>query len=106
MSTAPRPASTVRSTATEVRARGWQSGIRSGVRLAPMIPASRATDSTSTFLTPPPRRSEEHTSELQHLMRITYAVLCLNKKTTKLNNIATIERQHTSNYSTTQNTTT
>src|SRR3546814_10920939 len=25
-------------------------------------------------------RSEEHTSELQSLMRITYAVLCLNKK--------------------------
>src|SRR3546814_7323253 len=26
------------------------------------------------------RRSEEHTSELQSLMRITYAVFCLNKK--------------------------
>src|SRR3546814_7307688 len=29
-------------------------------------------------------RSEEHTSELQSLMRISYAVFCLNKK--KLNN--------------------
>src|SRR3546814_7553749 len=29
------------------------------------------------------RRSEEHTSELQSLMRISYAVLCLNKKKTK-----------------------
>src|SRR3546814_5227125 len=28
-----------------------------------------------------PLRSEEHTSELQSLMRISYAVLCLNKKT-------------------------
>src|SRR3546814_9554365 len=28
------------------------------------------------------RRSEEHTSELQSLMRISYAVLCLKKKTT------------------------
>src|SRR3546814_3277889 len=28
-----------------------------------------------------PRRSEEHTSELQSLMRISYAVLCLKKKT-------------------------
>src|SRR3546814_4926008 len=28
-------------------------------------------------------RSEEHTSELQSLMRISYAVLCLNKKNTK-----------------------
>src|SRR3546814_4075076 len=26
-------------------------------------------------------RSEEHTSELQSLMRISYAVFCLNKKT-------------------------
>src|SRR3546814_2547818 len=27
------------------------------------------------------QRSEEHTSELQSLMRISYAVFCLNKKT-------------------------
>src|SRR3546814_2618645 len=31
----------------------------------------------------PARRSEEHTSELQSLMRISYAVFCLKKKTTK-----------------------
>src|SRR3546814_3847395 len=29
-------------------------------------------------------RSEEHTSELQSLMRISYAVFCLNKKTKHL----------------------
>src|SRR3546814_6985090 len=29
----------------------------------------------------PQNRSEEHTSELQSLMRISYAVLCLKKKT-------------------------
>src|SRR3546814_3709523 len=29
------------------------------------------------------RRSEEHTSELQSLMRISYAVFCLKKKTTR-----------------------
>src|SRR3546814_2424104 len=29
-----------------------------------------------------PGRSEEHTSELQSLMRISYAVFCLKKKTT------------------------
>src|SRR3546814_6811519 len=29
------------------------------------------------------RRSEEHTSELQSLMRISYAVFCLTKKTNK-----------------------
>src|SRR3546814_3064661 len=33
------------------------------------------------------RRSEEHTSELQSLMRISYAVFCLKKKKTHINNI-------------------
>src|SRR3546814_20843990 len=32
------------------------------------------------------RRSEEHTSELQSLMRISYAVFCLKKKTTNKSN--------------------
>src|SRR3546814_10691337 len=31
-------------------------------------------------------RSEEHTSELQSLMRISYAVFCLKKKKSKLKN--------------------
>src|SRR3546814_3154475 len=31
----------------------------------------------------PARRSEEHTSELQSLMRISYAVFCLKKKKTQ-----------------------
>src|SRR3546814_4333296 len=31
----------------------------------------------------PSRRSEEHTSELQSLMRISYAVFCLQKKKNK-----------------------
>src|SRR3546814_10330678 len=31
----------------------------------------------------PASRSEEHTSELQSLMRISYAVFCLKKKTNK-----------------------
>src|SRR3546814_6381183 len=31
------------------------------------------------------RKSEEHTSELQSLMRISYAVFCLKKKTKKTN---------------------
>src|SRR3546814_9836829 len=33
-----------------------------------------------------PPRSEEHTSELQSLMRISYAVFCLKKKTAATNN--------------------
>src|SRR3546814_3138097 len=32
----------------------------------------------------PSKRSEEHTSELQSLMRISYAVFCLTKKNQKL----------------------
>src|SRR3546814_4860711 len=35
------------------------------------------------FLTAGQHRSEEHTSELQSLMRISYAVFCLKKKKTK-----------------------
>src|SRR3546814_7709472 len=34
-----------------------------------------------SHLESPYRRSEEHTSELQSLMRISYAVFCLTKKT-------------------------
>src|SRR3546814_2737922 len=41
------------------------------------------------------RRSEEHTSELQSLMRISYAVFCLKKKT-KLNTENTPRNTHTS----------
>src|SRR3546814_4500832 len=36
---------------------------------------------------PPGGRSEEHTSELQSLMRISYAVFCLKKKNEQINNI-------------------
>src|SRR3546814_8927189 len=39
------------------------------------------------------RRSEEHTSELQSLMRISYAVFCLKKKNTH-NNIKYTEDQY------------
>src|SRR3546814_5261379 len=41
------------------------------------------------------RRSEEHTSELQSLMRTSYAVFCLKKKK-QLTNI-TKEKKHTQN---------
>src|SRR3546814_4573027 len=35
------------------------------------------------FFLSEPRRSEEHTSELQSLMRMSYAVVCLQKKNKK-----------------------
>src|SRR3546814_2391043 len=47
-------------------------------------------------------RSEEHTSELQSLMRISYAVFCLKKKKTKVDTVINTQqskqssnRQHT-----------
>src|SRR3546814_5793477 len=40
-----------------------------------------------------PYRSEEHTSELQSLMRISYAVFCLKKKTDQ--NYHTLSHTHT-----------
>src|SRR3546814_8476339 len=46
-----------------------------GARRAPSRSISRSASSTK-------RRSEEHTSELQSLMRISYAVFCLKKKHT------------------------
>src|SRR3546814_2790853 len=43
-----------------------------------------------------PHRSEEHTSELQSLMRIPYAVFCLKKKkTNKHTQIQTSSKNHT-----------
>src|SRR3546814_8568583 len=41
------------------------------------------------------RRSEEHTSELQSLMRISYAVFCLKKKNQKKQLKPTIKQRHT-----------
>src|SRR3546814_3894323 len=39
------------------------------------------------------QRSEEHTSELQSLMRISYAVFCLKKKQIKKQKITHIQRR-------------
>src|SRR3546814_9167352 len=52
----------------------------SRVKVEPL--RSIGTDGTELIHTPGSVRSEEHTSELQSLMRISYAVFCL-KKTTK-----------------------
>src|SRR3546814_4553064 len=48
---------------------------------------------------PPPRlRSEEHTSELQSLMRISYAVFCLKKKTVHKQHHTNTNRTNHQNY--------
>src|SRR3546814_10361753 len=63
----------------------------------PSSDAARAFSSTSaivppvTQLPPTPRSSEEHTSELQSLMRTSYAVFCLkNQKSTSISQILNI----------------
>src|SRR3546814_10036215 len=73
-----------------------QSG-RTDQALCPMLPSHRLRSRTLLVQTklshgvllcqPPHHRSEEHTSELQSLMRISYAVFCLKKK--KPNNTIT-----------------
>src|SRR3546814_2924032 len=45
------------------------------------IPSAQAESAAGSVL----KRSEEHTSELQSLMRISYAVFCLKKKNNKNN---------------------
>src|SRR3546814_6001815 len=47
---------------------------------AAMVPAVIVPDRTSVLQLLDRFRSEEHTSELQSLMRISYAVFCLKKK--------------------------
>src|SRR3546814_8925196 len=56
---------------------GAWSAIRQGADLALALGVEKMHDSTRSG-----SRSEEHTSELQSLMRISYAVFCLKKKTT------------------------
>src|SRR3546814_6264605 len=56
---------------------GWTAGQE--VRLRPYLRAGRACG-PACGRGGSPRRSEEHTSELQSLMRNSYAVFCLKKK--------------------------
>src|SRR3546814_6552719 len=62
--------------------------------IRPMLPA-KLVERLNALTRDPPRgaagRSEEHTSELQSLMRISYAVFCLKKKRLVVNNTY---RQH------------
>src|SRR3546814_6577733 len=58
------------------------SGLGIGIDRLVMLMTGQTTIQEVLFF---PQRSEEHTSELQSLMRISYAVFCLKKKT-KLTN--------------------
>src|SRR3546814_2082109 len=60
-----------------------RSGATTGWRIESAAPsASQIGRSSSEMQSQRSRRSEEHTSELQSLMRISYAVFCLKKKNT------------------------
>src|SRR3546814_4473913 len=62
----------------------WQRERPDGNAVRPLrgYAASRSSSATGTCATT--ARSEEHTSELQSLMRISYAVFCLKQKTSSL----------------------
>src|SRR3546814_1167084 len=57
---------------------------------------TRASHSSSPFSSASRSRSEEHTSELQSLMRISYAVFCLKKKNTIRDTYRTSRKQYLS----------
>src|SRR3546814_3123827 len=59
-----------------------QAGSRRGRRIQRQVHV-RPVRAARRLLRDTRRRSEEHTSELQSLMRISYAVFCLKKKTKK-----------------------
>src|SRR3546814_6835312 len=59
-------------------------------RIRPALAPGRAEGKAAQGLRGLRRRSEEHTSELQSLMRISYAVFCLKKK----NNTTSIKTEN------------
>src|SRR3546814_10062255 len=71
---------------TEIVSRVWLYiliGIGAGAFLHGFVPEdffARYAGADNPFAVPLAVRSEEHTSELQSLMRISYAVFCLKKK--------------------------
>src|SRR3546814_2172593 len=84
------PAQLGRMLVADPRGRCWavaNQGI-SGNRL---LSSGRGPNALSRF------RSEEHTSELQSLMRISYAVFCLKKKKTHVSHNQN-EKQHTTQH--------
>src|SRR3546814_10847309 len=78
--TANAPAGTGKTTAMQVLTSAWHS---SGGTVLGMAPTAAAAAVLGQSIGTRAERSEEHTSELQSLMRISYAVFCLKKKTTQ-----------------------
>src|SRR3546814_4077659 len=77
---------------------GAPSGQRSGGAMIPVPVSTKvwlAAGVTDILHAAICKRSEEHTSELQSLMRNSYAVFCLKKKTTKKNRAKTSKKSTT-----------
>src|SRR3546814_6432473 len=60
----------------------WNMPVMSGMEFLEAL-SQREMDARPKIIFCTTERSEEHTSELQSLMRISYAVFCLKKKTNK-----------------------
>src|SRR3546814_3024661 len=71
--------STLSASGTDPDAAICQTRPKFGSQVARMKTASPTADARMTYRASV-KRSEEHTSELQSLMRISYAVFCLKKK--------------------------
>src|SRR3546814_2687430 len=77
--------------------------LTSGASQRRLVPTSKITSAVSMPAIEELKRSEEHTSELQSLMRISYAVFCLKKKNNIIINIYTLNipyNTHNKNQST------
>src|SRR3546814_1852607 len=61
-------------------------------------PAARGAEIAQALQRESGKRLEEHTSELQSLMRISYAVFCLKKKKQTSSKITTTQHPGLSNY--------
>src|SRR3546814_3787389 len=79
--------------AASTRGASQYSGFNAPGSISPIASHSSGTLSARPAAKRRRMRSEEHTSELQSLMRISYAVFCLKKKTTKQQ----YKKPHTSN---------
>src|SRR3546814_861188 len=79
----PRAASPLRKTYVLSRRRRGRKPMRAPAATGLPVRTAPAPRRCPRWRSRAPRRSEEHTSELQSLMRISYAVFCLKKKTNK-----------------------
>src|SRR3546814_3581309 len=73
---------------------GYPANLQIGLAAAADSAVSNAHQAWSLFESRSVKRSEEHTSELQSLMRISYAVFCLKKKKITHNKTTTPTKKH------------